>query len=531
VLRPRFLVPAAIALGLAAQIASATGLDPWLVVADLAVGWLFIGAGALARARRPGSLIGVLMIATGVTWFAGDLVPAALFLHRGPLFQLLATFPTGRLAGRTQRVVVAAVYVVSAIAPLAQSEVLTVLLGGALVGTGILVMLGTNRTMRRARRSSGLAAVALGLILVAGSLGRLMGSEIDVPILAAYLVVLATVPVALVADMLWGGWSEGLVARVVVDLGDAAQAGSVRDRLARAVGDPSLIVGYAIEDGSDRYVDEAGAPVALPSEGSGLVVTPMNVSGKTTGIIIHDPSVLGDPQMVDTIAAAASVAMANSAMQAQIHAMVADVDASRTRLVHAADTQRLRIERSLHAGAMRRLEHIGDLLVEAQSHRSGDDGITALLDELEAARAEVNDFARGVHPASLATDGLQGAIRDLANRASIPVEVNVDSARSDASIESTLYFVASEALANVAKHASARTIRVELHSDDTRQILVVDDDGVGGANALEGGGLAGLVDRVEALGGWLTVESHPGQGTRVVANMPRRAAPTLGAAA
>lgn len=522
-LRAGLLIVTAVALGLLAKQASASDSALGLAFGDLVVGWLFLGAGALVWHLRPANRTGLLMIATGVCWFLADPVPAVLFLHRGPLVHLLVAYPSGRIASRFGRVVVGSAYIVAGIAPLAQLAVVSALFGMVLAAVGLATALRMTGTMRRAKAASNAAAAVIGAIILAGSAARLIGSPIDVPALIAYDVVLAVTAVALAADIVWGRWSAGLVGRFVVDLGDVSWAGTARDRLARAVGDPSLTIGYAV-DGDDLFVDEAGKPVSLPTQSLGLVVTPMTVAGRQTGVIIHDPAVLDDPRLVERVAAATELARSNSALQAEIRARVAEVDASRVRLIHAADAQRRRIEAAIQSGAAKRLQRAGQLIEEAASRPVAGDEIAALSQELDAARNELVDFARGVHPAGLVDAGLAAMVSDLAQRSPVPVSTDVAVIRADPMIESTLYFVCSEALANAAKHASATAVHVELRDRDGTVTLVVHDDGAGGADVREGGGLSGLADRVEALGGHLIIDSPPGAGTRVTALMPRRAA-------
>ena len=145
--------------------------------------------------------------------------------------------------------------------------------------------------------------------MIVGNLARLADSPPGLGFLFAYDAVLAVAALGLATDLLAGRWSEGIVTRVVVDLGDAAQAGTVRDRLARALGDPTLILGYGVDGRTGSFVDEAGRPVPTPTSEPGRVVTPMIVSGRETGFIAHDAAVLDDPRLVATISAATELAM------------------------------------------------------------------------------------------------------------------------------------------------------------------------------------------------------------------------------
>lgn len=197
----------------------------------------------------------------------------------------------------------------------------------------------------------------------------------------------------------------------------------------------------------------------------------------------------------------------------------AGLAASRARIVAAADEARRKIERDLHDGAQQRLVGLALQLTVARMD-AADARTAALLDELsrelQLALAELRDLARGIHPAILTDFGLETALEGLADRAPVPVELHVDvPERLTPSLEAAAYFIASEALTNVAKYARASSASVHVTRVEDRVLIEVRDDGVGGADPGGGSGLRGLVDRVEALGGALTVESPSGGGTRV----------------
>ncbi len=523
-------VAAGIVVGLRAASSWSPGVDPRIVVADLAVGWVFIGGGIAAWTARPSSAAGRLMVVVGIAWFAGTIWPSLEFLHRGPLFHLLATYPTGRLTGRAagfggrlRVVAVVAVYAANA-TRLGGDAAVGLAFAGALLWLAGDALLRTHGTMRRARLSAGAGAIGVGVVVVAASIARLAGAPLGVTGLFAYDAILAAAGAGLAVDLLAGRWSEGLLTRAVVDLGDAGLAGSVRDRLARSVGDPSLVLAYAVEGRPDSFVDELGQPIALPPASPGRAITPMVVAGRQTGFIAHDAAVLDDPRLIGTLSAAAGLAMSNSTLQAEVRARVAEVAASRERLVHAADTQRRRLERRLQSGAARRLERVADLLAQVEAADPAAEGsLVALREELERARGELADFARGVHPATLTRAGLAAALADLVRRTPLEVELAADAEPSDPLTEATLYFVCSEALANAAKHAGATTIAIDLRQADGSVRLLVSDDGRGGARLGSRGGLRGLADRIEALGGMFELESQPGAGTTLRIDLPRHA--------
>lgn len=253
----------------------------------------------------------------------------------------------------------------------------------------------------------------------------------------------------------------------------------------------------------------------------------MVVAGRPTGFIAHDPAVLHDARLVGALSAAAALAMSNSAMQAVVRARVAEVEASRERLVHAADDQRRRLERRLQAGAATRLERVAALLAQVEPVQAhGDGGIERLRADLERAQAELADLARGVHPATLTSGGLAVALSELVQRSRLPVDLAVDADPADQLTEATLYFVCSEALANAAKHSAAASIAIDLRQAGTSLHLVVSDNGRGGARFASRGGLRGLADRVEALGGRFRLESPPDAGTTIRVELQARTVAT-----
>ena len=191
-----------------------------------------------------------------------------------------------------------------------------------------------------------------------------------------------------------------------------------------------------------------------------------------------------------------------------------EVEASRRRIVEASDEQRGRLERELREGAERRLARVAELLAD-----SGEP-LADVRAGLGAARAELREFARGMHPATLTERGLGASVRELAGRSPVTVEVAVPPARFAPAIEAAAYFVCAESLTNVAKHAGASQVRIGITQEDGWLTVVVADDGTGGADPSRSSGLRGLSDRVEALGGRLAVDSPPGGGTRVMAALP-----------
>jgi signal transduction histidine kinase len=208
----------------------------------------------------------------------------------------------------------------------------------------------------------------------------------------------------------------------------------------------------------------------------------------------------------------------------------AELTASRARVVAAGDQSRRRIERNLHDGAQQRLVSLALELREAEAGVPDEQhelrnrlaatarGVAGVLEDLQ-------EISRGIHPAILSEGGLGPALRTLARRSPIPVELDLETDRRlPENVEVAAYFVTSEALANAAKHSQASVIHVDLRARDGTVRLAIRDDGLGGAEPGHGSGLIGLIDRVEAIGGSLHLESPAGSGTSLVVELPIEAA-------
>ena len=202
-----------------------------------------------------------------------------------------------------------------------------------------------------------------------------------------------------------------------------------------------------------------------------------------------------------------------------------ELEASRSRIVAAGDDERRKLERNLHDGAQQRLVSLSLSLRLAQNRiRIDPEGAEGLLDasrdELAQALEELRELARGIHPAVLTDRGLDAALESLAARSPLPIEIRGPSAALPAQVEAAAYYVVSEALANVTKYAEASAVEVKVDRMNGIAVVEVADDGVGGADPLRGSGLRGLADRVASLNGELDVQSPPGVGTRVRAEIP-----------
>jgi signal transduction histidine kinase len=311
------------------------------------------------------------------------------------------------------------------------------------------------------------------------------------------------------------------VADLVVELGEA-RSGTLRGQLSRALGDPSLEIGYWLPDRA-VFIDAEGRVLALPDAGSGRSVTVVEREGQPVAALVHDPAVLDDPGLLEAVTAAAQLAAANARLQAEVQARVEELAASRRRILAARDEERRRLERRLHDGAEARLRELAGTLRRGHWSASGEQTkkqIARSQEQLGRTREDLRRLAQGLHPRMLAEQGLAGALAALAKDLPLPVDLNVASTQLPQRVAVVAYFVCAEALANVAKHAAAAHVTVAVIASDGRLRVEIADDGVGGADPARGSGLRGLADRVETVGGTLRVESAPGHGTRLAAEIP-----------
>ena len=528
------LGPVAIALGLTAESVAPGWSEPRQWIPDLAVGWTFIGCGYVALVRRPESRSGALMAATGFTWFIGNfadvgfdvlawLAAQCVFVHRGPLVHLILAYPSGRLSTRLARVAVVAGYVAAFVSSVWANEGAAIVLSALLVAVGVREYSRAVGRDRRARALSVLAAVGFGVVVAGGAAARLElpPADVSVPFLLAYAAVLCSIAVGLLAGLISTPWDRPPVTDLVVELGEA-RPGAMRGELSRALGDPSLEVGYWLRD-TGEFVDPEGRVLSLPDAGSGRSLTIVKRDGQPVAALVHDPAVLDDPGLVEAVASAARLAASNARLQAEVRARVAELATSRRRILEAGDEERQRLERRLRDGAEHRLVELRQILrrcFSAASVEQTKEQIAHAEQELERTLEDVGRLAQGLHPGILSEQGLESAVSRLAEGVPLPVEVEITSRPMASRVLAAAYFVCAEALANVAKYSSASRVTVAVMSDGARVIVAVEDDGVGGADPARGSGIRGLADRIETLGGTFRVDSDPGHGTRLAAEIP-----------
>jgi signal transduction histidine kinase len=533
------------------------------------IGWAFIGTGIFAWLRHPENRFGALMTAIGFSACLAGLrvstdpwvfVFGLLFitLQWALLYHMLLAFPGGALRGGLERVLVGLMYFSSVVVHPVQvlfqdttrlghpenpllieaNRDLSVTLGRSRAWLALVLLTALALILiRRWREAHGLQRQALAPVLVSGGLVMVLLGVWYAATLAyldedlvqgledARYVVLATVPFAFLAGLLRSRVAGATaVSEVVARLGDpTVRSGGVCHTLADALEGTSLEVAYWDRD-RGGYVDAAGERVELPTEGN-RVATPLEAGERPAAMLIYDATRQDERELVRAVGAAATLALENERLAADLRAKVDQLSASRARIVESGDAARRRLERDLHDGAQQRLVSLALSLRLLHSRLDGD---AEAVRELEAARSELDqaldelrELARGIHPSVLSDRGLDAALDGLTHRAPLPVEVErTPGERLPGRVESAAYFVVAEALTNVTKYAHASHASVTVSREDGQVTVEVSDDGVGGADPATGSGLRGLFDRVSALGGSLEVDSEPGRGTTVRAAIP-----------
>jgi signal transduction histidine kinase len=277
----------------------------------------------------------------------------------------------------------------------------------------------------------------------------------------------------------------------------------------------------------DRYAASSSGPIGAGIREAAIrsaVATPIIVQGRLWGLIAAG-SGREQPLPPDAEARLASftelvaTAVANAESRAELMA-------SRARIVAATDETRRRIERDLHDGTQQQLvslilelRAVQEALPPQLGEMEGE--LSRITEQVKAVFDQVREISHGIHPAILSERGLQAALKALARRSAVPVQLDMHAGRRHSEpVEVAAYYAVSEALANAAKHARASVVHVELDTPDTILRLAVRDDGIGGADPAQGSGLTGLSDRIEALGGTLEMTSPAGGGTTLLIEIP-----------
>ncbi len=527
-----------------------TGQSPSAGFLHLAIGLTYLYGGLAIWDHEPTNRTGALMTSVGLAWFIPGFAHSEIpgVNEVGLAFEdtstvlilaLVLAYPSGRLTSMVDRAAVAILAIgATGLNVLFSTSLLkldpgpTGLYGGLVLATMATVVIVRRWLIAPAReRRELLPVLVAGLVFLAILVINLVRRIADVPddvgavLIAARDLVPAAIPVALligfyrqserrlraVVDAIpdrmvrFDRHGEYLAAAIESDESDLDSAVPVGHRLHEAMfaaaGDRAMrAAADALDRGGlqsyDFVLDLAGGPRELEAR-----VAPSGPDEVTA--IVRDFT--------------------------DVRAVEAEVRRSRARIVEATDEERRRLERDLHDGAQQRLVTVSLALRRLRGRLAGQadsdgDAIAAAdeaASELKLAIQELRELARGIHPAILTEAGLGPAITALAERSPVPARVqSLPDRRLPSAVEATAYFVVSEGLANVAKHASATNVSIVASTTPTTLRIEVSDDGVGGADAINGSGIRGLQDRVAAIGGTLTTESPAGQGTLIVAEIP-----------
>jgi signal transduction histidine kinase len=315
----------------------------------------------------------------------------------------------------------------------------------------------------------------------------------------------------------------GQIFRAIPDLATPEQ---VQSSLRAILDDPTLALFWWDRE-REQYVDVHDAAHEL-RDPPGRAVTLVEYTSRKVGAIEHDPKLLQRAEFLETFVPTMRIAMERDRLHRDLVEKIDELKASRLRIIEAADEERRRLQRNLHDGAQQRLvvALLGLRAVEQRIH--ADEAVAPLVRdaraELESAIDDLRELARGLHPPLLAQRGLAAAIRAGADRAPLPIELDLRlEVPLPPAVEAAAYYVCAEAVTNAAKHAQAATVRLSVVHAGSALTVEVRDDGIGGARIAVDGestGLGGLRDRVEALSGTLELESPPSRGTRLVATFP-----------
>ncbi|WP_449065000.1 sensor histidine kinase [Planomonospora algeriensis] len=520
------------------------------------VGVSFLGTGIVAWRLHPRNRVGPLMVAVGLAWIPQQLLigdevppPAAIWIGAGGLWAGLAchlflAYPTGRLDGLPPRIVVGVAYAESVVLPgvspaicaalpeplgsiaLFVDEVrvqLVVVTGALVVGLSVVRWCAGSAAQRRAVTPVAAASLIATVAFVADHVAAGWGWGTQPLFVYAMFGAFIAVPLAYLGSLVRRGIDRGRVADLVVRLRGRKQPDGLESALAAVLHDPTLRVGYWTAD-QDRYVDAEGRPVELPPQESGRVMTRVDQGGARLAVLLHDAALLEQPLLVEAACAAASLALENERLTADLKARLRQLAASRARMLRWGEAERRRIERDLHDGVQQRLLSVAMTLGLAEATTRPDrreeligEAKTSVLAALDDLRA----VSHGIHPPVLTERGLPGAVKELAAVAPVPVECVIGTVEPlPAAVESAAYYIVNEALANVTKHARANRAWVRLARSGDRLVVEVGDDGRGGADPARGSGLRGLAHRAEANGGRLRLDSRGGAGTVLRVTMP-----------
>lgn len=528
----------------------------WLMLITATAQFTVIVAGVIATRRRPDSRVGLILLAWGffvVLYGPGGAESGALLVIESSLYpwywmllaHALLTYPDGRTHSRAERIFLVVGYlwplwwftgwlfaqpawlVNCPAAGCPENPFLITankpfvylwfdLNNGLAIGIGLwfltLVVLRRRAMAAPQRRSAAPALWAIGALLFAYlmqaalPLFHITNSDLWAVTgwtrrLAAFLV-----PIGLLIALVNTKLARADVAALLVRLRQA-DVGELQASLAKLLRDPTLRIAHQATPDDHNEVTDLGDGYVL---------------------VHHRSARTEDPELFEAGVAAARMTIDNARLNRQVQAQLAEVSASRERLVQAADAERKRVERDLHDGAQQQLIGVGISLQTARLEMPDSHPAAAILDDatgqLRQSIDELRSLARGLRPAMLTERGLATALAELRRRSHARVTLDVVTPRFSDDVETTAYFVVSEALQNASRHAPDAQVQIQVSFVDDELLIVVRDNGPGGANVHKGSGLRGLCDRVSVIGGALTVHSPPGAGTTIeacIAAVPR----------
>jgi hypothetical protein len=507
-----------LAAAVAVEVAAPAGAVP-LAALDALVAVTFALGGVAARpASRSVALLAYTIAAA---WMLGTLaggiaIPSyaadvAVLLHRAPLALLILIYPRRALHGTlTRGLAVAAV-----LAPFVPGT------GGPAATSAVACLVAVTAVTRAGRaptvlRTPEIAAAVVAVAIAATAILAATDLAPSTDLLVAYDIVLVATAVTLLAPLAGDRWTGTAAAGLVIELGRSPAGAPVTSRLAEVLHDPGLELRLRLP--GTPWTDEAGRPAPEPvvPDGQQRSLTRRVLDDGTEVALIHDPAAIPDRAVAESAVAVAATAIDNARRDRHVQARIDELRRLRRSLLDAADEERRQLEVELRSGPLRNIEQLECALADLPHEQA-----ETLRCELAITRRELDEIARGLHPRALIEHGLAGALADATARSPIPTlfESTLDEAAVSPHVALTAYYVATEALANIAKHAHALRASVEL-SGNSRQLHVrVTDDGIGGANP-ERSGLSGLRDRIQAIDGELRITSPPGHGTVVEASLP-----------
>ncbi|ABD09479.1 hypothetical protein ThrDRAFT_00040 [Frankia casuarinae] len=334
---------------------------------------------------------------------------------------------------------------------------------------------------------------------------------------------LLTIPLAFAAAGVRRQLARARIAQILATLPMPPTVPAVRDILRTALHDDSAEL-FLWMPQERRHVDADGATATPPRPGAGRLLVPVTTSsGAPLALISATAAQERNRDLVTVALQASAMALENARLHAAVAAQLDAVRASRARIVEAGLIERRRLERDLHDGVQQRLLALATRLGLARTKTSDPDTISAIeaaREDLHHALQDLRSLARGIHPAMLSQGGLRPALEVVIEPLPVKVEFDIPTVRFEPILEAGAYYTICEALTNTVKHAGAAQVRVTVRCVDGGILIEVTDDGKGGAVVVEGGGLAGLTDRVRALGGDLSIVSPSGGGTRLTASIP-----------